>query len=145
MIIIFAKNNGIPSLLIRLVTWSRWHHCGALTKDGKYVIEATALHGVVKTPINDFLKRYTKTSMVEIVCNKEQAERFLNDQIGKRYDFKSVIAILVRAKKKPDNYWYCFELIAAASNLFRENMVSRITGSDLWAISKDVTKNIKGN
>lgn len=138
MKVIFARNNSIASILIRLVTWSRWHHCGALTDDGQHIIEATLFNGVVKTPIRDFLKRYKKTSLVEINCNDKFAQEFLNKQVGKCYDIKSVLAILFRVKQKPDNHWYCFELIAAASGLFRDSRVSRITGSDLWAISKDI-------
>tara|TARA_R110001606_G_scaffold385158_1_gene548504 strand:+ start:4870 stop:5298 length:429 start_codon:yes stop_codon:yes gene_type:complete len=138
MKVIFARNNSIASILIRLITWSRWHHCGVLTADSKYIIEATALKGVIKTPINEFMARYKKTDTVEIVCDDKEARVFLYNQVGKCYDFKSVVAIFFRIKKKPDNHWYCFELIAAASGLFRDSRVSRITGSDLWAISKDI-------
>jgi len=88
MKVIFAKNNSIPSRLIRLVTWSRWHHCGALTDDSKHIIEATTLHGLVKTPINDFLSRYTKTATVwrtESGFNAENAGRNVHIQAAKKY------------------------------------------------------------
>ena len=67
-----------------LVTWSGCHHCGALTSDGKSVIEATTFGGVVKTPLADFLKRYKKTETVEITCNDREARVFLYDQVGKK-------------------------------------------------------------
>tara|TARA_R110002095_G_C4245597_1_gene239433 strand:+ start:2525 stop:2875 length:351 start_codon:yes stop_codon:yes gene_type:complete len=88
MLVVFAKNNTIPSRLIRLVTWSRWHHYGALTDDSKHIIKATTLHWLVKALINDFLSRYTKTATIwrtEAGFNAENAGRNVHIQDAKKY------------------------------------------------------------
>lgn len=53
---LFARSDNPISLLIRLATWSRWHHCGILMEDNT-VIHATTKKGVVRESFADFQKR----------------------------------------------------------------------------------------
>ena len=138
MIVIFAKDRKISSLAIRLFTWSRYHHCGALTSDGEHVIEATAKHGVIKTPLAEFNSRYRETRLAEIECDDAKAQRFLAVQISKKYDWLAVISIFFRLKYQRPNKWFCSELVAGACGAFRSNRGARITPEHLWAISKDL-------
>lgn len=137
MRVIFARSNTVGSLLIRLVTWSRWHHGGAVTQDGKFVIEARAKQGVVKTPISEFIARYDKCSFITLECDDKKAHEFLNAQIGKSYDWSAASGLLFKLMPNHKDKWYCFELIAAASGLFRKERNSRVTADILWMISKD--------
>jgi len=137
MKIVFARSNTATSLLIRLVTWSRWHHGGVVTKDGKYVIESRAKQGVVKTPINEFIARYGKCEFAEIDCDDKKAYEFLNNQIGKSYDWSAASGLLFKIMPNHKDKWYCFELMAAASGLFREERNSRVTADILWMVSRD--------
>lgn len=137
MKVVFARSNTVASLLIRLVTWSRWHHGGAVTQDGLYVIEARAKEGVVKTPINDFIKRYDKCEFAEIECDNKKAFEFLNAQLGKKYDWSAASGLLFKLMPNHENKWYCFELMAAASGVFRKERNSRVTADILWMISRD--------
>lgn len=138
MIVAFAKNKSLVGYIIRFFTWSRWNHCGALTKDGKYVIEATASHGVTKTTVAEFKSRYSTVHFAKIACDADKAQSFLLSQIGKKYDWMAIAALVLRVDFDRNDKWYCFELVAAATQLFRTERGSRITGSDLWAISKDI-------
>jgi len=137
MKIALVRNRTIGSLLIRLVTWSRWHHGGVVTKDGKFVIESVFKHGVVKTPIAEFKARYSTVDFFNINCDDKKAFEFLNAQIGKSYDYFAASSLLFKLLPNHKDKWYCFELIAAASGLFRKERNSRVTADILWMISHD--------
>lgn len=137
MRIALVRNKTIGSLLIRLVTWSRWHHGGVITQDGKFVIESRAKQGVVKTPILDFRNRYSTVDFFTIDCDDKKAFEFLNAQIGKSYDWSAASGLLFKLMPNHKDKWYCFELIAAASGLFRKERNSRVTADILWMVSKD--------
>lgn len=136
MKIIFAKNNKPISLLIRLVTWSKWSHCGAITPDGKHVIESKGGCGVIKTPIEKFKERYKKYDIGTVDCDEEYAFRFLEEQLGKDYDLKAIFGILLRTGWDNGHQWFCSEVLAGAINIFRKDSVSRITPEHLWMITR---------
>ena len=138
MRVIFATDNSIPSLLIRFFTWSRWHHCGVVTSDGKYVIEATFKHGVVKTPLTDFKARYKKTAIKNVPSIFSNWEDMAHKQLGKDYDIKAVIAIFFRGSWHDDNKWFCSELVGDLSGMFRRDRNMRVTPEHIWLISKDI-------
>lgn len=137
MKIALVRNRTIGSLLIRLVTWSRWHHGAVVTPDGQFVIESVVKKGVVKTPIQEFRKRYSTIDFFTIDCDDKKAFKFLNAQIGKSYDYSAASSLLFKILPNHEDKWYCFELIAAASGLFRKERNSRVTADILWMISKD--------
>lgn len=137
MKVIFARSNAPIALLIRLVTWSRWHHCAAITPDGLHVIEAKGGIGVVKTPLGQFKARYKKWDTAEIDCvNEDQAHEFLRMSLGAEYDLRAVFGILFRTGWDRDGAWFCSELVAKATGRFRHNKVSRVTPEHLWMISR---------
>ena len=137
MKVIFARSNKPIALLIRLVTWSRWHHCAAITEDGKHVIEAKGGVGVRKIPIETFKAMYKTWEIADLDCvDEKKAHKFVNDQIGKPYDLKGVFGLLLRSGWDKPNEWFCSELIAAASGRFRHNKVSRVTPEHIWMISR---------
>lgn len=72
MKVIFARNNKPISLLIRLVTWSRWSHCAVV--DGNFVIEARGGCGVVITPLTEFKKRYTDYAFADMPVIDSESE-----------------------------------------------------------------------
>lgn len=138
MRLIFAKNRSIASYVIRLFTWSRWHHVGVISNDGKYVIESTSKDGVSKVSITDFNARYDVTRIAEINCDTDKAQSFLLSQLGKKYDWRAILSIVLHCNLSDKNKWFCSELVAAASGIFREERGARITPEHLWAISKDI-------
>ena len=134
MIVAFSRDYSISSFAIRLFTWSRWHHCGVVTKDGQHVIEASALKGVIKTPIEEFKKRYRVVKFAELPGDGEE---FSISQIGKKYDWLAIISIVLRLGLNRDDKWFCSELVATASGMFRGGRSSRVTPEHLWMISED--------
>ncbi len=135
MKLIFGRNNLPFSWLIRIFTWSRWSHVGIVV--GDKVIEATALHGVVMTPIADFIKRYNDHSYATMLTeNDGDAEFRALLEVGKKYDFSAIFGILFRSGWNQDNAWFCSELVAHAAGTYRKDRVSRITPEMIWSNSK---------
>ena len=132
MSVIFGRNRHPLSILIRLFEWSRWSHCGIVV--GDYVIESTSRDGVVRTHINDFKKRYNSCKVAEIPCYPGYQER-AEEMYGKPYDFGAIFGIMFRQGWSHNEKWFCSELIAHASGIFREERISRITPEDVWKVS----------
>lgn len=135
MKVIYGRNNLPFSLLIRLFTWSRFSHCGVLVDD--CVIESTFKKGVVKTKLDDFESRYRKSEICDMPHTKGWLER-LNSQLGKKYDKLAVIGVFFRRGWDRKNKWFCSELVAYASGIYRDDRISRVTPEDIYKISKEV-------
>lgn len=134
--VIFGRNWHPVGVGIRLSTWSRWQHVGAVTPDGLYVIESRGGVGVVKTPIKDFKARYTQYEEATLPIDVSPAQywSFLYDQVGKPYDNLAVAAIALRRDWQRTDAWFCSELIAAASGKWRRKL-SRITQEEVWRLT----------
>lgn len=136
MKVIFARNNKPISLLIRLVTWSRWSHCAVV--DGNFVIEAKGGCGVVITPLTEFKKRYTDYAIADtpVIDSEGAAIWRAAAEVGKGYDLKALFGILFRTGWECNDSWFCSEHVAHASGIFRAERVSRITPEMVWSVSK---------
>jgi uncharacterized protein YycO len=135
--VIFGRSMHPFSLLIRLFTWSRWSHCGIIDSTGKNVIEATAKHGVIVTPLPEFKKRYKKYAVVKLpTADGLDPQSLAMQEIGKPYDFLALLSIVIRRDWESPSRWFCSELIAHSTGMFRRDRVSRVTPEDLWRISR---------
>lgn len=136
MKVIFARNNKPISLLIRLVTWSRWSHCAVV--DGNHVIEAKGGCGVVATSLNAFKERYTDYAIADIpvIDSEAKAIERAAAELGKGYDLKALFGILFRTGWECNESWFCSEHVAHASGIFRAERISRITPEMVWSVSK---------
>jgi uncharacterized protein YycO len=114
--LIYRRSYTIGSILIRLASWfGPYSHVGAITPDGKYVIEATISKGVTKTTLSEFEKKSSKSKIVLTQCpNPDKFYQFLEDQIGKPYDWGSIFGIVSREKWDSPDKWQCAELIEVA-------------------------------
>ena len=136
--VIYSRNWHPFSLLIRLFTWSRWSHCGVIMPDGT-VIESVGNIGVIATPLAEFQDRHTEFHIARIPCkDRHYAFRFLRQQLGKPYDLTAVISIALRRDWQETDSWFCSELVARATGLFRHDYIKRITPECLWRISEDL-------
>ncbi|WP_102798715.1 YiiX/YebB-like N1pC/P60 family cysteine hydrolase [Bowmanella denitrificans] len=129
MQVIYCRNNHPLSLFVRWFTWSRWSHCG-IVLDGD-VIHATAAQGVVCQPLTEFVRQYPTYQ----ICTMPGTAHLAIDQLGKPYDWGGVLGI--RWGKWDDhNRWFCSELVAYCSGLFRPNRRNRVTPEHCWMVSK---------
>ncbi len=130
MQIVFGKSSGIVGLLIRVFTWSRYNHVAIV--DGKNVIEATAAGGVCVNSMASFRKRYKKVEFATISGDITKARK----HIGKKYDFTGVIGIFFKRSWQDKDRWFCSELVAETTTLFRKQRISRVTPEHIYMISK---------
>lgn len=109
MILAFCRGKGFLSAFIRWQTWSRYSHVAIVTPDGVY--EAWPFSGVRVRPY------WTDTSGIDFfVCAAptELATKFLEKQLGKKYDYFGVLRFITR-KRKSSARWFCSELAFAAA------------------------------
>lgn len=116
--------------------WSPWSHCGII--DGDVVIEAIAVHGVVVTPLHEFLARSSRYAIVEFGAAYQPTIDAARAQIGTRYDYAGVAGIGLHHDWQDPSAWFCSELVAHALErgglkLFRSD-AGRITPQHLWMI-----------
>jgi len=122
MIIYLFKGTNLISKLIQFQSRSEYSHA-AIEIDGN-LYEAVG-KGVVKMPVGVALMHYAKTPYDKFECiwpivnnNKKQIKDFLEEQIGKKYDFTMLIRFLTRQQehRKSKQKWFCSELVFAAIN-----------------------------
>lgn len=135
--VIFTRSRHPGSLAIRAFTWSRWSHVGVILDDD-LVIDSTLEYGVSVTRLKDFTSLYPQWHICKLPCrDKTLAHRFLRSQLGKPYDWTAIAGIAIRRDWQEPDSWFCSELVAASTGLFRHDYVRRITPEDLWRISED--------
>jgi len=143
--VIYSRNNNATSLGIRLFDrqggqMCPYSHVGVISPCGKFVYESTAKEGVVKTPIADFYARYDKVYEGVMPCDSEKlAFARLEAQLGKSYDYFGVISLGIpfigRNWQRTDKWW-CSELVAHATGLFRKGHVRVIGVAFCFALTK---------
>lgn len=110
MRILFTSSKGIGSLAIRAFEGGQASHCGVV--DGDHVIDASFLTGVVRTPINEWMKGRTLIDDIRIeVPDDTAAMGLLRSQIGKSYDYFALVGFVFWRDWSSDRAWYCSELI----------------------------------
>lgn len=106
------------SKAIRFQTRSDYSHVALEMDDGR-VYEAWHIGGVRLLP--SFRDGHHPGTPVDvfhpILHTDENAVRpFLDAQVGKKYDFKSVARFLTRRDAPEDGKWFCSELVMVAFN-----------------------------
>lgn len=115
----FTYSNSIFSKFVTLFTGDKYTHV-EIEVDG-YCYSAKPFKGVYKTLPSKLIKlygKYTDTYTIENVseCKVDKVKKFLEEQVGKGYDYKSAIAcgLWQRDWANDDARWFCSELVAAA-------------------------------
>lgn len=137
--LLFCTNRSNPfSWLIRAGSWSRWSHVALV--DGDHLIEAVAIHGVVRTPLAMRQAHDPSWRISALPCRDPQAViASAQSQLGKPYDYTGVLGIGLHREWQQDDSWFCSELVAwsfaqAGDPLFRTDSVRRVTPEDLWML-----------
>lgn len=142
MRLLFLRSNKVGSLIIRMLTASRFSHVVALDSDGAFATEAV-WPAVRRVRTSELVKHYTYHEIADIPLHDEgKAAEFLRLQLGKRYDWRALFGFWRRNRDwgRPQE-WFCSELVAAAVNagggsvpMFRKS--ERVTPQMLWLVSK---------
>lgn len=134
MKVILSKSNTVSSWAIRAFTWSSWSHCGIL--DGEYVIESTAKDGVVRTHFDDFIAKYSSHKIITVPHKDGYKERLV-EHLGKGYDWGAIYGLVLRSDWSNYNKWFCSELVAYVSGVFRKDATKRVTPQHIYMIGSD--------
>ncbi|WP_028449692.1 hypothetical protein [Chitinibacter tainanensis] len=143
MALIFSRNNGLHSRIVRLFTRSEWSHVEVLLINSELIIGAEPGEGVI---VND-LDREPPGSTVAVgvvidrlVPNPERATDFLIAQIGKKYDWTGLIGWLFKGRNwQEPNKWFCSELVAAmliAGGHEMKVKTGSVSPQDLWDMTR---------
>lgn len=130
----FLRSHDIFGLLIRIFTWSKWNHV-AIEVDG-WAYEAMVGRGVRR--INDYFypKWDSEDSISVDVPDSKKATFFLEEQLGKKYDWMAIFAYPFRTSWQSPHRWFCSELVAKAlieaGHEGIRKKTYRITPRDLW-------------
>lgn len=139
--LLFSTTSSPFSWLIRLLTWSRWSHVSVV--DGATIIQAHALHGVIRTPLAEAIANDKESKLVRFKCNNPTAViAAAASQIGKKYDWTALIGFMLRRDWQEDDSWFCSELAAwafqqAGTPLLRPEALHRVTPENLWMLPDD--------
>lgn len=136
----FCRSNNLGGWLIRLFTFSRWNHT-AIEIDGT-VYDATGRHGVQAWNRHDFASHWSRIESFPVKGDPVVVKRFLRAQLGKKYDWRAIIALPFRRNWQAEDRWFCSELSAAALNLWPAGaLTARIKPQDLYLVIRSAYAN----
>lgn len=130
MVVLFCRSRTIGSLLIRLLTFSRWSHVALVHPDGS-AIEATWPR-VRLVPAAQIINEHDVAELAEIRA-VSNAWEIACAQIGKPYDLSGLWFFLTRRDWQRDDKWFCSELVAYATGGWRS--AGRITPEIIYEAS----------
>lgn len=131
MKILFCRSFTVGSLLIRLLTFSRWSH-SALIRDDGMAIEATWPR-VRMVKAEQIIAEHDAHAFGEIGARLDAWE-FAERQVGKPYDLGGLWNFMTSRDWTEDSRWFCSELVAAACGGWRA--AGRVTPEMLWEASR---------
>lgn len=132
----FCKSENLGGRILRLFLMSKWNHVAIQVGDSVY--ESVSGPGVIRRPFSAFAKSWDRVSSVEVdISEVTRMLHFLNEQLGKPYDWKAIFAFPFRGSWEDRNAWFCSELVYEAvkegeGSLPDRMPANRITPRDLW-------------
>lgn len=116
MKILQYRGVSIISKGIQLQTRSPYSHSAIMLDDGS-VIEAWHKGGV--RHLRDPFEGHDDKTVIDVYeiqadFNENVTMAFLRGQLGKKYDFRSVIRFLTRLRSRDNDKWFCSELVVEA-------------------------------
>ena len=114
VLVLGYRGKSLISKLIRWQTRSQYSHVSVEIDGQNY--EAWHIGGVVRRSWNEGHTSGTQVDVLRPVntVNVVRMRHFLEQQIGKGYDYKGVLRFLSRRDERLDNRWFCSELVAQA-------------------------------
>lgn len=120
--IVLCRNRSLGSAFLRFAMWSRWSHSALLDREAGTVYDSTLTHGGVrKWDAGDFAKRYPfmEVRPLDVPASLHAvAVEWLEQQLGKRYDWTALLSFVVRRDWSESDAWFCSEMTEAFYTLF---------------------------
>jgi len=110
----FHRGEAKISKLIRFFSRGEYNHVSIRTH--RYIYEAHIKQGVIKTPINKWDDSTVVITTKISVSNAGYTNmiKFLNEQVGKKYDIMGILSFFFILLPPRKGYWYCSELASVA-------------------------------
>ena len=130
--LLLMRGRGIQGSLVRWYTRSAFAHCAFLYPDGRTIIESCAGYGVRQTAI----KSWDGITVCDIpgmtVLQWQKLFYWVEDKLGDKYDWSSILTFLTRNKPNQNNRWFCSELCHAALNAVDSQVLVRVKSSKVY-------------
>lgn len=106
----FHYGYGLISTLIRWFSRGRYNHVSIQLGDFTY--EAIEGKGVIKTLTKKWNADTVVESVVLTISDKAEQDlfKFLEEQVGKKYDYRGVLSFLWGFTRPKEGAWFCSEL-----------------------------------
>ena len=129
--VFLSRGTGIIAALVRWQTRSQWSHCGLLLPDGS-VIESVSGDGVHNVNLTDTegYEFFVVEGMAPEQWKMAIDWAFL--QVGKKYDYWSVVRFVWRGHFPENDKLYCAELVFEALAKAGVNLLDRIVS---WEVA----------
>lgn len=125
---------GVVSRLIRWQQRTDVSHISVIDNDDS-LIEAREFHGVVQTRTLQDAQNEQRVDVLEVLVRPECRERALawaRSQIGKRYDYLSILRFVTRKQNRKDNgKWFCSEFAYVAAEKAGVALLRRIAPAEV--------------
>lgn len=114
---VLVRANSLSSLLIRARLWENWSHAAVLLPNGEVIDATFKAGGVRRRKLSDVLAHASAFKVINLpVADDVAAMAFLHQQLGKPYDWRSIVGWATSDRDwRDDSSWFCFELVAAAA------------------------------
>lgn len=138
--VLFCRSNRLRSWLVRAITWSAWSHVALV--DGDEVIEAVWPQ-VRVVPLDNVLHHYSAHAFALLPCDDPAAAlQAARSQVGKPYDWKALVGLLLHRDWEDPHAWFCSEIMPWAIHqsghaLFRPSVMRRVTPQHLLMVSRE--------
>ena len=141
MKIAFYKGETFVDKTVIFLSRGGYSHCTIVFDDGS-IIESKPFCGVQKCEyFTSSLESNCLIDIFEVYTTKHQdkiIKEFLEKQLGKGYDYLSVIGFVVYATdegRKKYGRWFCSELVFAA---FKKAGINLMDRTDAWLLSPTI-------
>jgi len=135
MKVLLFKGRGFMSAAIRWQSRSIYSHAAIQLRDGS-IIESWQGDGVRQKLLTDWKGidafDIVNAPNIGIELDEDGCEEFLRAQIGKDYDYSSVLRFVSRRKGGNPNRWFCSELVFSALGYAGVDLFERC---DPWRVS----------
>lgn len=128
--VLLFRGRGVISALVRWQTRSIYSHSAILLPDGR-ILEAWQGSGVRirDLPSGGGIEHFKVKGITP--AQWRQAIAFGRDQLGKGYDYVSVLRFVSRRNAPENGRWFCSELVAAALQVAGLPFLSRVDPAEV--------------
>lgn len=116
MRILLHSGPGLISTLIKAQTRGEFSHCSVWFPETEEVFESREFKGVQKIHKDDILRAIAQDPRIKVNVYRmalphddRKAREWMMSQLGKSYDYRSVIRFVTRLKPREDETYFCSE------------------------------------